>query len=221
MARAKQPASFADATGLPPSVERLAATLSRLPGVGFKAAAKHATWFATQPLSMATDLAKALTHMTEVIWSCSRCGNLCEHKADGSEDEAASLCSICTNPKRDSALLCIVATISNLLAFEKAGTWKGRYFVLGKLLSPLDGISASDLPVDNIKALLTADMEVVFAFPDSVDGNATSLFLARELSMPGLAITQLSAGVSYGADLDFADAVTLGNALKRRVAVKS
>ncbi len=220
MARSKQTASFAEPTGLPPSVEYLAAVLSRLPGVGFKASAKHATWFATQPLTMATDLAKALTHMSHVIWSCAKCGNLCEHQTDNL-DEDPPLCSICTNPKRDASLLCIVATISNLIAFEKADTWRGRYFVLGKLLSPLNGISADELPMDKLKALLTPGMEVVMAFPDSVDGNATALLLARELNGLDVKVSQLSSGVSYGADLDFADAVTLSNALKRRIEVKS
>ena len=223
MARAKQPATFVEPTGLPPQVTRVAALLSRLPGVGFKASAKHAQWFATQPFSIATELAEALIKMTEVVRICVQCGNLTEQvkpQVDDEETIMVPLCSICTDPKRDPSIVCVVATIGNLLSFEKAGTWKGLYFVLGKLLSPLDGISADELPIDLLVNLLTPGMEVVLAFPDSVDGNATGLCLARELMGTGVKVTQLSAGVSYGADLDFADAVTLGNALKRRVEVK-
>jgi recombination protein RecR len=214
-------AAFPEPTGLPPYVARLAAIISRLPGVGFKAGEKHAVWLATHPRGMVLELAEALAELPNIVRACVQCHNLTERDPKIPESHTGILCSICTDPKRDPKAICVVATISNLLNFEKAGAWRGRYFVLGNLLSPLAGIGAKELPIQGLIDLLSPGMEVVLAFPDSLDGTATALLLTQELAASSVKITQIASGVSHGADIDFTNPVTLGKALTRRVDVES
>jgi recombination protein RecR len=116
--------------------------------------------------------------------------------------------------------LCIVARVQDLLAIERSGSMRGRYFVLGRLLSPLEGIDAEDLPLDALRSRIRAPespvSEVLIATPPSVDGEATALFLARELSAAGLSVSRIASGVPHGGDLEFADQVTLGRAIEGR-----
>jgi recombination protein RecR len=116
-------------------------------------------------------------------------------------------------------MLCVVARVQDLLAIERSGAMRGRYFVLGKLLSPLEGVGADELPLDALKALLQGDepvREVLVATPPSVDGEATALFVARELAALGIKVSRIASGVPHGGDLEFADQVTLGRAIEGR-----
>jgi recombination protein RecR len=125
---------------------------------------------------------------------------------------------VCRDYRRDPQLLCIVARVQDLIAVERSGAMRGRYFVLGKLLSPLDGIGPDELPLPALMARITADdvSEVILATPPSVDGEATALLLARELSGRNLRLTRIASGIPHGGDLEFADQITLGRALDGR-----
>lgn len=200
---------------VPDRLARVVQLLSRLPGVGEKTAQRYALYLVTADPTISRELGGELAGLCDHIRPCDACG----HIADVSEDGTAE-CSICKNPRRDPALLCIVARVQDLLAIERSGAMRGRYFVLGKLLSPLDGVSAEDLPLDRLRAMIRDEerpvREVLVATPPSVDGEATALLLSRELSSLGIRVTRIASGVPHGGDLEFADQVTLGRAIEGR-----
>lgn len=199
---------------LPESLRRVIQLLSRLPGVGEKTAQRFALQLMTDP-DLAQDLGAELSVLKSRLRPCERCGNLAEVDADG------AICSICRDRRRDGHLLCIVARVQDLLAIERSGAMRGRYFVLGKLLSPLDGIGADKLPLFELFRRIKEEQteEVILATPPSVDGEATALLLARELASKGLSVSRIASGVPHGGDLEFADQITLGRAIdgRRRV----
>ena len=131
------------------------------------------------------------------------------------------MCDVCGDSRRDAKVLCVVARVHDLMAIERAGSMRGRYFVLGRLLSPLEGIGPEDLPIGRLVERIRTDgvSEVIVATPPSVDGEATALLLKRELSSLGVAITRIASGVPHGGDLEFADPITMGRALSGRRAL--
>jgi recombination protein RecR len=163
---------------------------------------------------LAERLAEELVSLTTHLKPCERCG----HVAEVGEPGAPVWCAICLDNKRDPRVLCIVAKVQDLLAIERSGAMRGRYFVLGKLLSPLEGIGPEDLPLPTLKRRLDEGeiSEVVVATPPSVDGEATALLLARELAGRKLRISRIASGVPHGGDLEFADQITLGRAIEGR-----
>jgi len=182
--------------------------------VGEKTAQRYALKLMIDP-ELSHALGNELSTLMEQIRPCERCGNLAE-VAEGN-----AVCGICLDRRRDGHLLCIVARIQDLLAVERSGAMRGRYFVLGKLLSPLDGIGPAELPLQALYERLQSEStrEVILATPPSVDGEATALFLARELASKGLLVSRIASGVPHGGDLEFADQITLGRAIdgRRRV----
>jgi recombination protein RecR len=198
-----------------PKVRRLVKLLSRLPGVGEKTAQRYVLWLLTTDASLAGDLGGELTTLRDLLGPCEKCGNVAEF-VDG-----RCICDVCADVKRDSRLLCVVARVHDLIAIERAGSMRGRYFVLGKLLSPLEGIGPEDLPIERLVGRVRADSvtEVIVATPPSVDGEATALLLKRELAPLGVAMTRIASGVPHGGDLEFADPITMGRALAGRRAL--
>jgi recombination protein RecR len=198
-----------------PKVRRLVKLLSRLPGVGEKTAQRYVLWLLTADDLLARDLGGELSTLRDELGPCERCGNIADIL------EARAVCDICADAKRDSKLLCVVARVHDLLAIERTGSMRGRYFVLGKLLSPLEGIGPEDLPVGRLVARIRneAVTEVIVATPPSVDGEATALLLKRELAPSGVAMTRIASGVPHGGDLEFADPITMGRALAGRRAL--
>jgi recombination protein RecR len=203
---------------LPDSLLHLIELLARLPGVGEKTAQRFALHLVAERSGTAQALAEALGHLGTRVKSCERCGNIAEVDAQGQ-----ALCVVCRDHRRDGALLCIVAKVQDLLAIERSGAMRGRYFVLGRLLSPLDGIGPDDLPLERLFRRLSEDgvREVIVATPPSVDGEATALLLARELTTRGVAVSRIASGVPHGGDLEFADQITLGRAIEGRRALDS
>jgi recombination protein RecR len=202
---------------LPDRLQRLIELLSRLPGVGEKTAARFAMFFVTESSEYGRELGVALTELGAAVQRCERCGNIAEVDA-----ERRTLCPVCRDSRRDGSLLCIVARVQDLLAIEKSAAMRGRYFVLGRLLSPLDGIGPDDLPLRELFKMIEEDSvkEVILATPPSVDGEATALLLARELAGRGLNVSRIASGVPHGGDLEFADQITLGRAIDGRRAMR-
>ncbi|XXU66188.1 recombination mediator RecR [Sorangium sp. So ce1097] len=201
--------------GLPARLSRVAQLLARLPGVGEKTAQRFALFLVTAGEDTARDLGAELVELCDHIRPCARCGNIAEIGDDG-----RALCAVCLDTRRDGALLCVVARVQDLLAIERSGAMRGRYFVLGRLLSPLEGVGAEELPLEALRARVRDPeqpvREVLVATPPSVDGEATALLIARELGAMGIQVTRIASGVPHGGDLEFADQVTLGRAIEGR-----
>ena len=201
---------------LPDRLQRLIELLSRLPGVGEKTAQRFAMFFVTESQEYGRELGLSLQELGDAVKRCERCGNIAEV-----DEHGRALCPVCRDPRRDRSLLCIVARVQDLMAIEKSAAMRGRYFVLGRLLSPLDGIGPDDLPLRELFQLVAEDSvtEVILATPPSVDGEATALLLARELTGKGLKVSRIASGVPHGGDLEFADQITLGRAIDGRRAM--
>jgi len=195
-----------------PKVQRLVKLLSRLPGVGEKTAQRYVLWLLTADEALARDLGAELGTLRDELGPCERCGNIADRQ------NGYALCEVCADGKRDGKTLCVVSRVHDLMAIERAGSMRGRYFVMGKLLSPLEGIGPDDLPLARLAERIRGDgvTEVIVATPPSVDGEATALLLKRELGPLGVAVTRIASGVPHGGDLEFADPITMGRALAGR-----
>jgi recombination protein RecR len=195
-----------------PKVRRLGKLLSRLPGVGEKTAQRFVLWLLTAEESLARELGAELGTLRDELGPCERCGNVAEIH------DGRAVCDVCADSKRDAKVLCVVARVHDLLAIERAGVMRGRYFVLGRLLSPLEGIGPEDLPIAKLIDRIRGDGvgEVIVATPPSVDGEATALLLKRELESTSVQVTRIASGVPHGGDLEFADPITMGRALAGR-----
>lgn len=203
---------------LPDHLLRLIELLARLPGVGEKTAQRFALHLVAEKTGTAAALGQALGELATRVKSCQRCGNIAEV-----DERGHATCVICRDSRRDGTLLCIVAKVQDLLAIERSGAMRGRYFVLGRLLSPLDGVGPDELPLTQLFQRLNEDgvREVIVATPPSVDGEATALLLARELTTRGVSVSRIASGVPHGGDLEFADQITLGRAIEGRRALDS
>jgi recombination protein RecR len=201
---------------LPDRLRALVHLFARLPGVGEKTAQRHVLFLAAEGGTLAADLGAELSGLAARIRPCDRCRNIAE------VDEAgAALCAVCRDSRRDATLLCVVARVQDLLAVERSGAMRGRYFVLGRLLSPLDGVGPDELPLRELTERVRLDRvtEVILATPPSVDGEATALLLARELAALSIRVSRIASGVPHGGDLEFSDQITLGRAISGRRSV--
>jgi recombination protein RecR len=195
-------------------LERLVALFSRFPGVGEKTAQRYVLFLVTQADTLSRDLGTEIAQLHDYLRPCLRCGNIAELDHPGAE----AICGICKDGKRDGHVLCVVAKVHDLLAIERAGAMRGRYFVLGKLLSPLEGVGPEELPLRELSRRIKDDgvTEVIVATPPSVDGEATALLLKRELAPLGVSLSRIASGVPHGGDLEFADPITMSRALSGR-----
>lgn len=190
------------------AIDELVGELARLPGIGRKTALRLAFHLLKQPEDDARRLARSIVDVREKVRPCGRCGNLSERDP----------CAICTSARRDTSIVCVVEEASDILAIERTGEFRGLYHVLGGRLSPLDGIGPSEL---NVKPLLErvgegGVQEVVLATNPSVEGEATALYLGRMLSPLGVRVTRIARGLPVGGDLEYADGVTIAEALNGR-----
>ena len=196
-----------------PPVQRLITELSKLPGVGGRTAQRLAFHILRSSDEEAFALADAIREVKERIGLCDECFNL----ADGPR------CRICSDERRDRELICVVEEPSDVISIERTHEFAGRYHVLGGALSPIDGVDPEDLKIAELYQRAEADgvREVVIATNPTTTGEATALHIAaglREL-LPGLSVTRLASGLPVGADLEYADELTLGRALVGRRAV--
>jgi len=199
----------------PDRLLRVVQLLSKLPGVGEKTAQRYALALLVGEESVARELGRALVEMRDHVGACSECGHVAEVVPG-----RPSLCAICGDGRRDPSILCVVARVQDLLSVERSGAMRGRYHVLGKLLSPLDGVTREDLGIDRLIARIEASegaiRELLVATPPSVDGEATALLLSREIGALGIQVTRIASGVPHGGDLEFADQITIGRAIEHR-----
>jgi recombination protein RecR len=206
---------------LPRHARTVARLLERLPGVGERTAARYVLHLLGEDAQLSQAIGHALAELHDRVKPCVRCGNLAEIDLQVRESAGHTgdpICEVCADTRRDASLLCIVARVQDLEAIERSGAMRGRYFVLGKLVSPLEGVGPEDLPLDRLKKRIEDDRvrEVILATPPSVDGEATALLLGRELAALGVTVSRIASGVPHGSELEFADQVTLGRAIAGR-----
>jgi len=189
-------------------IQALIDELSRLPGVGPKSAQRLAFWLIKAPADDAERLADAIVQAKRRIVFCRECGNVAE----------GDLCRICRDPGRDITTICVVEEPKDASTIEKAGVIKGRYHVLGGAISPLDGVGPDDLRVQELLDRVARDhvTEVILAMNPNLEGNATAMYVAALLKPLGVTVTRLASGLPVGGDLEYADEVTLGQALEGR-----
>jgi recombination protein RecR len=193
------------------AIDELASELARLPGIGKKTALRLTYHLLRQPTDQGRRLAEALITLGERVKPCEQCFNLTEE----------ALCAICRDPRRDSAMLCVVEESSDISAIERAGEFRGRYHVLGGRLSPLDGVQPEDLTVHQLVERVRAGeiREVILATNPSLEGEATALYVQRQLTGAPLTVTRIARGLPVGGDLEYADGVTIAQALNARRAM--
>lgn len=188
-------------------IDDLAGEFARLPGIGRKTAYRLTHYLLKVTPEEARRLARAIVAMTERVTRCSVCNNIGE----------ADPCQYCSDPRRDRSTLCVVEEASDIQAIEGSGEYRGLYHVLGGCLSPLDGIGPEELEVDSLLARLgDGTREVIVATNPSVEGEATATYLHRLLEPMGISVTRLARGLPVGGDLEYADGVTIAQALAGR-----
>ena len=192
-------------------VNRLITELNRLPGVGQRTAQRLAFHILRLSKEDALALADAIREVKETVSQCEVCFNLA----------VGPLCRICEDPRRDPALICVVEEPSDIIPIERTHEFSGRYHVLGGALSPIDGVDPEDLHIAELFKRIDGGevREVVVATNSTTTGEATALYLADTLRerAPDVAVTRLATGLPVGGDLEYADEVTLGRALRGRM----
>jgi len=193
------------------AIDELATELSKLPGIGRKTALRLTYHLLKQPPEESRRLARILADLSARVRRCSVCANLTE------EDP----CAICADPRRDRGLLCVVEEASDIGAIERAGEFRGVYHVLGGRLSPLDGVGPEDLAMEQLvdRVISGAVREVIIATNPSLEGEATALYVQRQVAPLGPVVTRIARGIPVGGDLEYADGVTIAQALSARRAM--
>ncbi len=191
-----------------PEIERLIALLGKLPGLGPRSARRAALALLKRRDQLLTPLSHALADAAAKVRACQVCGAL----------DSCDPCSVCADQTRDGALLCVVEEVGGLWALERGGAFKGRYHVLGGLLSALDGVGPQALRVEELVGRATGGevREVILCLPATVDGQTTAHYLAERLAPSGVQITMLARGVPVGGELDWLDDGTIAQALRAR-----
>ncbi len=193
------------------AIDDLATELAKLPGIGRKTALRLTYHLLKQPPEQSKRLASVLSGLADRVRRCSVCFNLTE----------SDPCSICADPRRDRALICVVEEASDIGAIERAGEYRGVYHVLGGRLSPLDGVTPNDLTIQQLADRVGsgAVREVILATNPSLEGEATALYVQRQLGANGLVVSRIARGIPVGGDLEYADGVTIAQALSARRAM--
>ncbi|PKU26199.1 recombination mediator RecR [Telmatospirillum siberiense] len=191
-----------------PEIEHLVQLLARLPGLGQRSARRAALTLLKRREQLLAPLAAAMTDAAAKVKTCSVCGNY----------DSVDPCAICADQRRDPSLICVVEDVASLWAMERSGLFKGRYHVLGGVLSALDGIGPDDLFIDRLVARASAEevAEVILAMAATVDGQTTAHYLVDRLANCHVAVSGLAQGVPVGGELDYLDDGTIGAALRAR-----
>ncbi len=189
------------------TVERAISELSKLPGIGRKSAQRAVFYLLRQSTEQVQALSSSLQDLKLKVIHCSICFNITENDP----------CPICCSEKRDRSIICVVEEANDILAFERTGGFRGLYHVLGGVLSPLDGIGPDELHIKSLLQRLNENVkEVIVATNPSTEGEATAIYLARLIKPLNISITRIARGIPVGADLEYADEVTLTRAIEGR-----
>lgn len=192
----------------PKSIASLIEHFQKFPSVGPKSAQRMAFYLLRMPISEVEKFAQSIIDAKKNTRTCEICFNL----------SATSPCEICSSPQRDKSIICVVAETKDLIAIEKTNEYKGLYHVLQGLISPMDGIGADDIRIKELLNRLTNTeiKEVILALSPSVEGEATSLYLSKLIKPFGIKISRIAFGLPVGADLEYADEITIAKAIEGR-----
>lgn len=192
---------------LPKSVTELIDSFAAMPGVGKKSAKRMAFYLLKANREEAVNMAKAIINVKDRIYHCSECHNIAEKDP----------CNICTDPKRDRSVLCVVEDPMDLLALESTANYRGLYHVLGGVISPLNGVGPDNLNIEDLLHRSEKEVnEVILALNSTRDGETTEIFLSKMLRSKGVKVTRLAHGLPVGTNLEFADETTLIRAMEGR-----
>ena len=194
-----------------PEIENLIRALGKLPGLGPRSARRATLALLQKPEQLLAPLIALMCDAKEKIQLCSDCGNL----------DTQNPCAICSDEKRDASLLCVVEQVADLWAMERARLYKGRYHVLGGVLSALDGVTPDDLAISSLVRRAHNEVldEIILALSTTVDGQATAHYITDRLQRTEARITRLASGIPLGGELDYLDEGTLALALQARTNV--
>lgn len=190
-------------------LEQCVDELGRLPGIGRKTALRLALHLLRQEKGRVENLTRAIDQMMDEIHFCKVCGNL----SDG------EVCQICHNPRRNKAVICVVADIRDIMAIENTAQYQGVYHVLNGIISPIDGIGASDLNIPRLIERIASGTarEVIFALSGTIEGDTTSYYIYKKIRQYNVSISTIARGISVGDELEYADEVTLGRSIMNRM----
>ncbi|MDR0504439.1 MAG: recombination mediator RecR [Bifidobacteriaceae bacterium] len=190
------------------AVQDLIDQFGRLPGIGPKSAQRLAFHILASPTEQVSALAAALLEVKDKVSFCSQCGNIAQ----------AEQCTICLDPRRNQASLCVVEEPKDVIAIERTREYRGLYHVLGGAINPIRGIGPDQLRIRQLFQRLENSQvnEVILATNPNIEGDATATYLARSLSSVGITVSRLALGLPVGGDLEYADEVTLGRAFEGR-----
>ena len=182
--------------------------ISHLPGIGRKTALRLALHLLREDVSTSVNLGEAIINMRKGIKYCSVCHNISETET----------CAICSDPRRDETTVCVVETVTDVIIFERTGSYRGLYHVLGGVISPIDGIGPDKLQIDSlvVRAASGKLKEVILALGATMEGDTTDYYIYKRLEPYGIKITQLARGVAVGNEIEYTDEITLGRSLRNR-----
>lgn len=194
-------------------LDNAVAQLGKLPGIGRKTALRLALHLLRQEEDVAVGLGEALINLRKDIKYCKRCHNISENE----------VCDICSSSRRDSSIICVVENVKDVLTVEATHEFHGLYHVLGGVISPLDGVSPSDLEIESLaKRVEDEDIkEIILALNPTIEGDTTNFYIFRKLSGSGVTLSILARGISIGNELEFTDELTLGRSILNRVPFNS
>ena len=190
-------------------LDNAVAELSKLPGIGQKTALRLALHLLRQESNVAFDLGNSIIEMRKNIRYCERCHNISENE----------ICPICSDSKRDGHIVCVVENVKDVITVEATRAHKGLYHVLGGLISPLEGVSPSDLEIDSLVDRVEKEdiTEVILALSPTMEGDTTNFYIYRKLAHLPVKVTMLARGLSIGNELEYADELTLGRSIQNRM----
>lgn len=190
-------------------IEEAVDQMASLPGIGKKTALRLVLHLLQRDKDEVDRFARSFTELREGIRSCKVCHNLSDHE----------VCAVCSDPKREESTVCVVESIRELLAIEATEQYRGRYHVLGGVISPMDGVGPSDLKIDSLVERVRSGevKEVIFALSTTMEGETTCFYLYRKLAEFDITVTAIARGVAIGDELQYADEVTLGRSIMQRM----
>ncbi|MEM9917643.1 MAG: recombination mediator RecR [Bacteroidota bacterium] len=194
-------------------IESAVEAFSSLPSIGKKTALRLVLHLIRQEPQLTEQLADALVQMRQNIKTCAICHNISDEK----------ICSICSDPRRDESQVCVVETIRDVMAIESTGQFKGRYHVLGGVLSPIEGIGPEQLQIESLKGRIAEGKikELIMAISPTIEGDTTIFYISRQLKNSPVKISTIARGISFGGELEYADELTLGRSIASRIPYKT
>ncbi len=190
-------------------IEEAVMAFATLPGIGKKTALRLVLHLMDQPAQASEQFSEAIVKMRRNIKHCSICHNVAD----------TEICAICTSPKRNSQIVCIVETIRDVMAIEATGQFNGVYHVLGGVISPIEGVGPDDLNIDSLEKRVFDKKvkEVIMAISPTIEGDTTIFYISKKIKDSGVKISTIARGISFGGELEYADELTLGRSIATRL----